>query len=53
MSDTFLKWFLGGALLVGSLHVGETFRLIFDSPSVVSAEMYVVTPIEVAAERRS
>jgi len=53
MSSTFLKWFLGGALFAASLHVGETFRLMFDSVSVEPAEMFVATPTEAAAERRS
>ena len=53
MNDTLLRWFLGGVLLVGSLHAGEAFQLMFDSPSVEPAGMCVVTPTEAAAERRS
>jgi hypothetical protein len=53
MSAFFLRWFLGGALLVGSLHAGETFRLMFESPSVQSAELLVVTPLQGATESRS
>ena len=53
MNASFMKWFLAGALFVGSMHVGETFRLLFKPPSVAPDLMFVVTPIEDAAESRT
>lgn len=53
MSSSFTKWFLASAVLVGSLHTGETFRLMFDSPTVKPLEMFAVTHTEAAALRRS
>ena len=53
MSETFMRWFLISAVLVGSLHVGETFHLMFDSPSAEPLEMFAATPTEAAAPRRS
>ena len=53
MSGSFIKWFLASAVLVGSLHAGETFRLMFDSPTVKPLEMFAVTHTEAAALRRS
>lgn len=53
MSDSFMKWFLGGALLVCSMFAGETFRLLFEPSGVESAQMFVVTPIEDAALSRT
>ena len=53
MNASFMKWFLAGALLVGSMHVGETYRLLFQPPSVEPELMFVVTPIENAAESRT
>ena len=53
MSATFMRWFLISAVLVGSLHAGETYRLMFDSPSAEPLEMFAATPTEAAAPRRS
>lgn len=53
MSETFMRWFLISAVIVGSLHAGETYRLMFDSPSAEPLEMFVATPTEAAAPRRS
>jgi len=30
MNASFQRWFLGGALFVAGLHVGEAFSLLFD-----------------------
>ncbi len=53
MTETFMRWFLISAVLVGSLHAGEAYRLMFDSASAEPLEMFAATPTEAAAPRRS
>ncbi len=53
MGASFMRWFLGGALLVSGLHAGETFSLLFESTSQEPAEMFAVMAEESAAESRS
>jgi len=53
MSASFMRWFVASAILVGGLHAGETFRLMFDSSSAEPQEMFAATPTEEAAPGRS
>ncbi len=53
MSESFMRGCVVSAILVGSLHAGETFRLMFDSPSAQPLEMFAATPVEAAAPSRS
>lgn len=53
MGSSFMRWFLGGALLVSGLHAGETLSLLFDSTGSEAATMFAVVSDETAAESRS
>ena len=53
MSEVFVRWFVVSAVLVGSLHAGETFRLLFDSQEPTPEELFAATPTEEAAPSRS
>jgi hypothetical protein len=53
MGASFMRWFLGGALLVSGLHAGEALSLILDSPGSEAAAMFAVVSDETAAESRS
>ncbi len=53
MSESFTRWFLGGALLVSVLHAGEAFSLLFEAVVEEPAAMFAVMSDESAAESRS
>ena len=53
MSGSFTRWFLGGALFVSGLHMGEALSLLFVSTDQEPAAMFVVVSDESAAESRS
>ncbi|MCH2106033.1 MAG: hypothetical protein MK291_05275 [Planctomycetes bacterium] len=53
MSEAFMRWFVVSAVLVGSLHAGEAFHLLFDSSEPAQTELFAATPTEEAAPSRS
>ena len=53
MSDSFSRWFVAAALLVGSLHARETFSLMFEMKEPAPAELYALTLSEEPAPSRS
>ena len=53
MSASFMRWFLGGALLVSGLHAGEALGLLFDSTGAEAAVMFAVVSDDIAVETRS